>query len=258
MLTDSIVNVKDPNQHITEYLNSFIYASDCPNYAVLVTGKCGYDKSHYIDHFINNFCTEKTILQTPIMKNCTRLASLQAMASISHIVPAQEYMGQVVKDSQKRFIKINLSGLKCIAELKDAIFSQQFPAFNSKISKTVSSFFRKISDRVKNYLSLFQIPFSALQKKDPFYLASHVETIFIFDNIDKANIPLKDLIEYINNFITKEKKKVILVADEQELLKKENAKFHDFFRDDSSYDAIIYTIFKENRIKKTLEVQSYS
>ena len=159
------------NKHIKEFLDYYIGLTN-PQYAVLLKGKWGSGKTHFINKFLNKYIQNKT-----------------------------------------KFIKISLFGLKDISEInykilfnlininEDTFFNNSF----SLVAKSLDSFGKKLN------LSAKDIPIEKIINKLKY------ELILIFDDLERTNMSLSDVLGYINNFVEHQSYKVILIANEEEL-----------------------------------------
>ncbi|MCT7595290.1 P-loop NTPase fold protein [Aliarcobacter butzleri] len=204
------------NKHISQFLNYYIELSN-PQYAVLLKGKWGSGKTHFINKFLNKYIQNKT-----------------------------------------KFIKISLFGLKDISEInykilfnlininEDTFFNNSF----SLVAKSLDSFGKKLN------LSAKDIPIEKIINKLKY------ELILIFDDLERTNMSLSDVLGYINNFVEHQSYKIILIANEEELEKTEKytqikekliGKTFEFISDaNSAYDSFLGELENENKIKENI------
>lgn len=155
-----------------------------------------------------------------------------------------------------KFIKISLFGLKDISEInykilfnlininEDTFFNNSF----SLVAKSLDSFGKKLN------LSAKDIPIEKIINKLKY------ELIFIFDDLERTNMSLSDVLGYINNFVEHQSYKVILIANEEELEKTEKytqikekliGKTFEFISDaNSAYDTFLGELENENKINE--------
>lgn len=198
-------NIINPNIHIQEYLENYLKLSS-PEYAILLNGKWGSGKTYFIDTFINEY-----------------------------------------KEPNIKFIKISLFGLKNTNSIDEEIFQSLHPLLGSKYAKVTGNILKSAlklgvnlnwnqddkKDGTANVdLKEFNpLDFFSDKKK------SKQEIIFIFDDLERTEINLKEVLGYINYLVEQSNFKVIILANEEKI----------------NYDD--YKEFKEKIIGKTFEVK---
>jgi len=199
------------NSHIKKYLKNYINY-DNPEFAILLNGKWGSGKTYFIDKFIKD---------------------------------------NEEKDKLK-FIKISLFGLKEVDSIDEQIFQNLHPLLGNKyvkltgnIAKNVLKFGMKLDwkDDTKADgtatidLSKFNpLDYFSDEKK------SKVKIIFVFDDLERTDIDLIEVLGYINYLVEQSEFNVIILANEEKLKDKD--------KDNNNY-----LEFKEKVIGKTFEVQ---
>jgi hypothetical protein len=184
-----------------------------PEYAILLTGKWGCGKTYFIDEFIKN-----------------------------HNKPSS--------DNKIKFIKISLFGLKYINAIDEQIFQNLHPVLASKYAKLTGNILKSalklgisidLDGDGKNEGSLS----TSFDRFNPLELLKgksekNKEIVFIFDDLERTEINTKEVLGYINYLVEQASFKVIIVANEDKLTKK---------------DSGTYLEFKEKVIGKTFEVR---
>ncbi|MFW2554288.1 P-loop NTPase fold protein [Aliarcobacter butzleri] len=168
-----------------------------------------------------------------------------------------KFLNKYIQNKTK-FIKISLFGLKDISEInykilfnlininEDTFFNNSF----SLVAKSLDSFGKKLN------LSAKDIPIEKIINKLKY------ELILIFDDLERTNMSLSDVLGYINNFVEHQSYKVILIANEEELEKTEKytqikekliGKTFEFISDaNSAYDSFLGELENENKIKENI------
>lgn len=198
-------NIINPNIHIQEYLENYLKLSN-PEYAILLNGKWGSGKTYFIDTFISEH-----------------------------------------KEANIKFIKISLFGLKDTNSIDEEIFQNLHPLLGSKYTKITGNILKSAlklgvnldwnqddkKDGTANVdLKEFNpLDFFSDKKK------SKQEIIFIFDDLERTEINLKEVLGYINYLVEQSNFKVIILANEEKI------------------DYGDYKEFKEKIIGKTFEVK---
>ena len=180
------------NDHILEYLNNFSQSGDAVEFAVLIDGEWGAGKTFFIDLFKK---------QEGISDKC---------------------------------IYVSLYGVEKVSDLKVALLHASSP----KLAK-VHSFFGpvagmlqpilKTATGVANAAVLSQTGMNVdvgalggyLDKVDFTSVFEDLDNkILIFDDLERTKIPIEEMFGYFNNLVEHQKVKVILVANEAELIRK--------------------------------------
>ncbi|MFA9175864.1 P-loop NTPase fold protein [Klebsiella variicola] len=205
------------NEHIVENLNYYLSIPN-PEYSFLITGDWGSGKTYFIETYITEY-NEKS--KGKIIK-----ISLFGLSKTSHIDEKifqelhpflshkyTKFAGNVLKGALKLGLKLDLNG-------------------DNKSDSTVGVNFDKIN---------FNELFSTSEENN--------EIIIALDDLERTDIPLKEVLGYINYLVEISKAKVIIIANESKLLSKneENNEHKKIER--------VYEEFKEKVIGKTFEVK---
>jgi GTPase SAR1 family protein len=199
---------KAVNSNIQEYLDYYCNLSHAPGFAVLLKGQWGCGKTWFIE------------------KYCEKL-----------------------KANKQKCLYVSLYGITSFSEIEDAFFQQLHPVLSSKgmaiTGKILKGFLKgalKIdinNDSKDDGTWNIGIPDINL----PEYLKNTGKSILIFDDLERCNIEISNILGYINYFVEHDDLKVIIIANEDELLKSDN---------DASSNR--YKIIKEKLIGQTFSV----
>ncbi|WP_116828089.1 P-loop NTPase fold protein [Pseudomonas syringae] len=107
----------------------------------------------------------------------------------------------------KDYIYISLYGLERIEEVNEAIFKEIYPSLNNKGVKIMSS----VAKTVLGYLRLNV----TLKPAEIFNLTP--PNLYVFDDFERCNIPLDNLMGYINILLEKDGAKLIIITNENEI-----------------------------------------
>lgn len=190
------------NEHIETYLDYYCNLSHAPGFAVLLQGQWGSGKTWFINRYRDK-----------------------------------------LKENDRKCLYISLYGMTSFSEIENAFFQQLHPVLSSKGMAITG---RILKGLLKGALKIdlnndgkddgtlnLQIPEINL----PEYLRDADKSILIFDDLERCQIDLVNLLGYINFFVEHQDLKVLLIANEDELVK------------DSKY-----RIIKEKLIGKTFGV----
>ena len=177
------------NTHIETYLDYYCELSQAPGFAILLKGKWGCGKTWFIN----------------------------------------KYREKLEKQKQK-YLYVSLYGMTSFSEIEDTFFQQLHPVLSSKGMAITGKILKGL---LKGTLKIdldgdtkddgsinIQIPEINL----PEYLKNTDKSILIFDDLERCQIDIGNLLGYINYFVEHQGLKVILVANEDKLLENSNYK----------------------------------
>jgi len=219
-----------PNKHIDEFLNYYIDDKKLknPQYAVLLKGKWGSGKTHFINEYKKHL---DEISQKCIYVSLYGVTSYDEIETklLKAIHPKLYndktiFAGKILKGLLKGTLKLDLND----DGKTDGSASVQIPNFK---------------------------PEDLLNTKD---------RILIFDDVERCSIDIVNLLGYINYFVEHQSYKVILIANEIELEKTEKykeikekliGKTFEFKTDvEQAYDSFIKELNDENILTKHKDV----
>ncbi|KWT86048.1 P-loop NTPase fold protein [Candidatus Magnetominusculus xianensis] len=178
--------------------------TDKTYYAILINGKWGSGKTYYFNHHIS----------------------------------------KIIKKHNYNPIYISLFGITKIEDITKNIFLEQNQILK-KVMKKKSTM--RLSQVSKTILSL-PFAYGAGKLGETFtpdaWINKDEITVFCFDDLERTKLKYDELFGYINNFIEHDNIKVIIIANEDKILKIDGHK-----KDDSK----IYLDYKEKIIKHTVD-----
>lgn len=177
------------NSHIAEYLDYYCRLTHAPGFAVLLKGEWGSGKTWFITRFINTYRENH-------------------------------------KEEAKKCLYISLYGMTSFSEIEDAFFQQLHPILGSKGMAIAGKILKGVAkSTLKIDLNDATLTTPSLDLGLPEYFKDIDKSILIFDDLERCKIDLSNLLGYINYFVEHQELKVILIANEEELLKDSNYKF---------------------------------
>lgn len=210
----------DLNNHIIDNLNYYLNTS-APEYAFMITGGWGAGKTHFIESFITEY-----------NKNA------------------------IDNQSSNKIIKISLFGFKATSSIDEMIFQSLHPLLGHRYTKLAGNILKgalklgcKIDINgdskpdVDINASLDKIKFSEIFSAN----TDSGEIIIALDDLERTDIPLKEILGYVNYLVEISKVKVILIANEKILHEKDKSS------EDKNKD--VYSKFKEKVIGKTFQIK---
>ena len=210
----------DLNNHIIDNLNYYLN-TNTPEYAFMITGGWGAGKTHFIESFINEY-----------NKNA------------------------IDNQSGNKIIKISLFGFKTTSSIDEMIFQSLHPLLGHRYTKLAGNILKgalKLGCKIDiNGDSKSDVDINASLDKIKFseIFSTNTDTgqiIIALDDLERTDIPLKEILGYVNYLVEISKVKVILIANEKILHEKDKSS------EDKTKD--VYSKFKEKVIGKTFQIK---
>lgn len=175
------------NKHVESYLDYYCSLKNSPEYGILIKGAWGAGKTWFIKKYIKKLEAQKS-----------------------------------------KCIYVSLYGITKTTEIEDIFFQQLHPilsskgmAITSKILKGALKATVKIDldgdDKADGSVGA-QIP----DINFPDYLKNTENCILFFDDLERCKMGIDNILGYINHFVEHQGLKAIIIANEEELIKKEN------------------------------------
>lgn len=199
-----------PNSHIEEFLKYYYSFEQEPGYAVLLKGKWGTGKTWFIKKTLNYFAQQGG-----------------------------------------KSLYVSLYGVTSFEEIEDEFFKQLHPRLSSK-SMTLAGKIAK--GLLKGTLKIDldgdgkadgSVSIQAPELNLPDYLTNTSGFIIVFDDLERSSINLESLLGYINHYVEHQGYKVIIIANEEEILA---------HQEQSDNFKLAYRKIKEKLIGKTFEI----
>jgi len=202
-----------PNKHIEEFLNYYYKFEKSPEYAVLLKGNWGVGKTWFITKTLETF-----------------------------------------KQDGGKYLYVSLYGINSYEEIEGEFFKQLHPLLSSK-SMTLAGKIAKGLLKTTIHIDIdqdkrpegnisSQIPDINL----PEYLTKTEGFVLVFDDLERCSINISNILGYINHFVEHQGYKVIIIANEDEILAKE--------KDVKNDDSVTYKRIKEKLVGKTFEIEA--
>lgn len=197
------------NENIVNYLNIYIKKKDI-HFATLLNGEWGTGKTYFIKDYIDK-----------VDKNND--------------------------DYKVKFVYITLFGMKNIESVNESIFQQFHPLLGSKTAKIATNFLKgalklgvnfDIDSNGKNEIA--NIDLSKTEFMSYFRGDSKKQAVFIFDDFERTDIPIGEILGLINGFVEHSGAKVIIICNEKEI------------KDDDE----TYKKFKEKIVNRSFNVKA--
>ena len=192
------------NENIVNFLNGYMMNPD-PQYAVLLKGKWGCGKTHFINHWIDTYQkqeAEDKVLE-PVYVSLYGLSETKQITTAINRVLYPILYGKAAK-AGKTFLKfMSAIVLKCDVDWdKDG---------NSDFSMNLGL----------DSLSIFKSEDEQVKKGN----------LLIFDDLERCDVPMKKLLGFLNFFVEQCNCHLIVIGDEDKIAEGENKKIFGEFKE---------------------------
>ena len=200
--------MNSPNCHIEDFLDYYCALKSPPEYAVMLKGKWGCGKTWFIK------------------KYCEKL-----------------------KENGQNYLYVSLYGITSYSEIETLFFQQLHPVLSSKGMALAGKILKGlIKTSIKIDLDGDTKPDATVNSQVPdINLPEHFknadDNILIFDDLERCGIEKQDILGYINHFVEHQGFKVIIIANEDDIIAKDKSE-------------TLYINIKEKLIGKTFEIIS--
>lgn len=198
METEQLENGSSGNEAVLSFLRYYTEPAQQLDYAVLIKGAWGSGKTYLIKEFLKQREME-----------------------------------------ERKHLYVSLYGMTSFSQIEEDFYRQLHPVLSSKTAKIAGSILKGIAKTAlkvdmngdgKDDLTInSQIP--DLSVKD--FFSTPAETLLIFDDLERCSMSVTDVLGYINYFVEHNGFKVIIVANEDRIIQRENnsGKENDAYRD---------------------------
>ncbi|OPA91246.1 hypothetical protein BFW87_19770 [Pseudomonas fluorescens] len=203
-------NKVDLNRHVNDFLEEYFSHPTPPQYAIMLKGAWGSGKTWF---------TKKAILK--------------------------------LREHNRKELYISLYGINSFTAIEEEFFKQLHPILSSKHMGLAGKLLKGvIKGTIKIDLDEKPAGSANIAIPDirlPDYLTNTTGLILIFDDLERCSIPINDLLGYINHFVEHQDYKVVIIANEDEIL---------LGLEEDSTHSKQYIKIKEKLIGKTFQIQA--
>ncbi len=206
-----------------ELLNKYILnylENNKTNSAIMLSGGWGTGKSYYVQHTLKPYIKERG-------KDCV-VVSLYGIKELSEISKAIYMELRMKKISEKLDNEVLKTGWVAVKTIVKGV-SGYFGVDLSRDEESLKSLYNSIDLSGK---------------------------LIVLDDIERSGIDIFELLGYINNLVEQDGIKVLLVCNEDELLKEDPEKVGKEDKDSTSYTKIAIPNYKEKKKKEFLTYDS--
>lgn len=192
------------NENIVNFLNGYMMNPD-PQYAVLLKGKWGCGKTHFINHWIDAYKGNPTTEQVlePIYVSLYGLSDTKQITTALNRVICPILYGKAAKAG------------KVLAKIASAMVLKHEVDLN----------YDGISDLSIN------IGIDSLSKFKSNDSLANSKKLLIFDDLERCDIPMKKLLGFLNFFVEQCNCHLIVIGDEDKIAEGENKKIFGEFKE---------------------------
>lgn len=192
------------NENIVSFLNGYMMNPD-PQYAVLLKGKWGCGKTHFINHWIDTYQkqeAEDKVLE-PVYVSLYGLSETKQITTAINRVLYPILYGKAAK-AGKTFLKfMSAIVLKCDVDWD----KDENSDFSMNLGLDSLSIFKSEDEKVKR------------------------GNLLIFDDLERCDVPMKKLLGYLNFFVEQCNCHLIVIGDEDKIAEGENKKIFGEFKE---------------------------
>lgn len=192
------------NENIVNFLNGYMMNPD-PQYAVLLKGKWGCGKTHFINHWIDAYKgnpTTEQVLESIYVSLYGLSDTKQITTAVNRVICPILY-GKAAKAG------------KVLAKIASAMVLKHEVDLN----------YDGISDLSIN------IGIDSLSKFKSNDSLANSKKLLIFDDLERCDIPMKKLLGYLNFFVEQCNCHLIVIGDEDKIAEGENKKIFGEFKE---------------------------
>lgn len=192
------------NENIVNFLNGYMMNPD-PQYAVLLKGKWGCGKTHFINHWIDTYQkqeAEDKVLE-PVYVSLYGLSETKQITTAINRVLYPILYGKAAK-AGKTFLKfMSAIVLKCDVDWD----KDENSDFSMNLGLDSLSIFKSEDEKVKR------------------------GNLLILDDLERCDVPMKKLLGYLNFFVEQCNCHLIVIGDEDKIAEGENKKIFGEFKE---------------------------
>ncbi len=221
-------------KNIDEYLNSYLEGSSDPGTAVMLIGHWGSGKTHYIQGYFRRRAelrARSDALPASIDQKWWRRPFTK---SGSHESPTAALPTE--------HLYASFFGAENSAAISDQFLSQLYPVLNSTLGKVLGAAAIRVSNITIQLATAGAVADAAREedaKAVTRWLSNPKGRVLVFDDLERAGMPIEACLAIINSYVERDGLKVIVLANEAEI------------KSDSAYAR-----WKEKAIGKTVQIIS--
>lgn len=197
---------------LDEYLDSYLEGSSDPGTAVMLIGHWGSGKTHYIQGYFRR--REELIAATKAISSSTDRKWWRRFSGRSGS------KNDSPKNLPIHHIYASFFGAEHAAAISDQFLSQLYPVLNSGLGKVLGAAAIRVSN-LGVQLATAGVVADAARDEDAQaikrWLSNPDGRVLVFDDLERARMPLEMCLSIINGYVERDGLKVIVLANESEI-----------------------------------------
>ena len=200
--------MSNSNEHIEKFLDDYLGSSISPDYAVLITGCWGSGKTYFIKRYLGG--EKKTVEE--LLIECTRyIVVYVSLFGVKNREDIERKILDILKPELQHkkidyiptvgALLTNIVGLTAGVAVAAGSGGLAAPIVAASVASS-----KALGDGVKFFSEKFV---SAMKKGD----GSYKKTAIVFDDVERTDMPLPELLGYLNEFVEHRHIPCILLAD---------------------------------------------
>lgn len=164
--------------------------------------------NQYIEDYIDYYCDFERDLPFAVL--------LKGKWGCGKTYFIKEYINQ---RKDKKILHVSLYGVDSFNGIKEKIIIELLPFVPQKYNNFASNILRNIKKipKIRDW-----VPSDIDELLVDIFLKKSNKCVFVFDDLERCNIKIDKLLGYINNFVEFKNQKVVLIANEENILKSED------------------------------------
>ena len=204
--------MENSNKHIKEYLNNYLNEEQSPDYAVLITGCWGSGKTYFIRQYLGGDRKEIKDWLTDCVKYTVVYVSLFGLKNRDEIDKKIQEVFRPKLGLRKLFchpnavsLVGNLAVVAVGAKIGTAAIAAGAPAASVVLPAAIATG-RAVGESLKFFSNDFL-------KKIRIDKKNYKKLVVVFDDVERADMPLPELLGYLNDYVEHLHVPCILLAD---------------------------------------------
>ena len=194
--------MSNSNKHIEEFLDYYLNVEQSPDYAVLITGCWGSGKTYFIRQYLEG----------------RGAAGKDVVKTFDWLTDCEKYA----------VVYVSLFGAKSREEMDKRVLEKLHPILNSDYLKSIPTAVSTIAKLLKEYSvnpalkatgAVAEIATPFLAEVLPNIIKGQGEklkgAVVVFDDVERADMPLPELLGYLNEYVEHLHVPCILLADKE-------------------------------------------
>lgn len=203
--------MENSNKHIEEFLNDYLNKEESPDYAVLITGCWGSGKTYFIRQYLGGDRKEIKDWLTDCVKYTVVYVSLFGLKNRDEIDKKIQEVFRPNLGLKRLFTHPNavslVGNLAVVAVGGAAALAAGAPAASVVLPVTIAT-----GRSVEKSLKFFSNDFLKKIRIDE---KNYKKLVVVFDDVERADMPLPELLGYLNEYVERLHVPCILLADKE-------------------------------------------